>query len=84
MNDTPTPQSRLIWNSTRTLTTVLLLLWAAAIFLSLFYARELSAIQVFGWQLSFYIAAQGLTIFFVILLAIYSVLMRRIERSSSR
>lgn len=68
------------WRQTRTLTLALLLCWGLAIFGSLFFARELSAIQFFGWQLSFYLAAQGLTFLFVILLALYSLLMRRIGR----
>lgn len=50
---------------------------------SLYFARELSALTIFGWPVSFYLAAQGLTLSYVLILAVYSVCMRWIQRSTS-
>jgi len=69
------------WRRTKRLTTVLLLCWGALSFLSLFFARELSDWHFFDWPLSFYLAAQGLTLSYVLILAIYSVGMRWVQRS---
>ena len=60
------------WRYTKRLTSCLLLIWALLSFIVLFFARELSNISFFGWPFSFYMAAQGLTLSFVILLATYS------------
>jgi putative solute:sodium symporter small subunit len=64
------------WLQTRLLTVLLLAFWAALVFGTLFFARELATIDFFGWNLSFYMLAQGLTLSFVLILAVYSVGMR--------
>lgn len=64
------------WRATRCLTAGLLLAWFGATFTVLFFARELSEFSLFGWPFSFYMAAQGLTLFYLILVAVYVVLMR--------
>ncbi|MBC3936029.1 DUF4212 domain-containing protein [Undibacterium rugosum] len=64
------------WRRTKALTVLLLILWALLSFGTLFYARELAAIDFFGWSLSFYMLAQGLTLSFVLILAVYSAGMR--------
>lgn len=69
------------WRHTRQLTAILLASWLALTFGVLFFARELASYTFFGWPLSFYMAAQGLTLFYVLLLAILSIVMRRIERA---
>ncbi|MFZ6845854.1 DUF4212 domain-containing protein [Undibacterium sp. RuTC16W] len=69
------------WRHTRQLTAILLASWLTLTFGILFFARELVAYTFFGWTLSFYMAAQGLTLFYVLLLAILSIVMRRIERA---
>lgn len=68
------------WRRTRRLTAGLLLCWCALNFVILFFARELADLRFFGWPFSFYMAAQGLTLIYVALLAVYSLAMRRIER----
>ncbi|MFZ6759315.1 DUF4212 domain-containing protein [Undibacterium sp. Ji50W] len=68
------------WRYTKRLTSCLLLIWALLSFTVLFFARELSNISFFGWPFSFYMAAQGLTLSFVILLATYSLGMAWIGR----
>lgn len=66
------------WRQTRRLTMSLLLSWLLLSFGILFFARELNALRVFGWSFSFYMAAQGLTLMYVLLLAIFSFKSHRI------
>jgi putative solute:sodium symporter small subunit len=68
------------WRYTRRLTTGLLIIWATLCFCILFFARELDGLSFFGWPFSFYMAAQGLTLSFVLILASYSVGMHIISR----
>ncbi|MBC3908209.1 MULTISPECIES: DUF4212 domain-containing protein [Undibacterium] len=75
--------SKHYWRHTRRLTTVLLVCWGALCFSVLFFARELSALTFFGWPFSFYMAAQGLTLSFVMILAIYSLGMHWIGRKQT-
>jgi putative solute:sodium symporter small subunit len=72
------------WRKTRTIVAWLLAAWAAVGFIVLFFARELSAFSFFGWPFSLYMAAQGLILFYVLLLAVYSYAMRLVERSARR
>ncbi|MCH8619611.1 DUF4212 domain-containing protein [Undibacterium sp. TS12] len=81
MNDTgEITVSRQYWRHTRRLTVGLLSCWALLCFCVLFFARELSGWTFFGWPFSFYMAAQGLTLSFVLIIAIYSLGMRWIGR----
>jgi len=75
--------SKHYWRHTRRLTTALLACWGALCFGVLFFARELSALTFFGWPFSFYMAAQGLTLSFVMILAIYSLGMHWIGRKQT-
>jgi putative solute:sodium symporter small subunit len=59
----------------------LLAAWAVVSFLVLFFAREMDGFNFFGWPLPLYLAGQGLLLFYVLLLAIYSIAMRSIERA---
>ncbi|MBC3863837.1 DUF4212 domain-containing protein [Undibacterium jejuense] len=69
------------WRNAKRLTSILLLLWFSLTFGCLFFARELSTLHFFSWPLSFYIAAQGLTLSFVFILATYSIGMHWIGRT---
>ena len=69
------------WRQTKRLTSVLLLIWGALTFSVLFFARELASLQFFGWPFSFYMAAQGLTLIYVVILGIFSFYSHRIEES---
>ncbi len=72
--------SKQYWRHTRRLTVALMACWAVLCFCVLFFARELSSVVFFGWPFSFYMAAQGLTLSFVLILAIYSLSMGWIGR----
>lgn len=80
----PAQSHRSSWRLTRQLTVCLLASWLLLSFGVLYFARELSNITFFGWPLSFYMAAQGLTLLYVALLGIFSIASHRIERNKGQ
>lgn len=68
------------WRQTRNITAALLLLWFATIFSAVFFARELSGMTLFGWPLSFYLAAQGALLVFLSIIGGYAWRMRVLDR----
>ncbi|MEO6920216.1 MAG: DUF4212 domain-containing protein [Collimonas sp.] len=68
------------WRSTRRLTLALLLVWFGLTFGVIFFARELANMTLFGWPLSFYMAAQGLALGYLLIVAVYTWQMRSIDR----
>jgi putative solute:sodium symporter small subunit len=68
------------WRATRRLTAALLLAWIATGFLAVFFARELADLTLFGWPLSFYLAAQGASLVYLAIIGIYAWRMRRLDR----
>ena len=73
-------RSRDCWSAQRRLTAGLLLLWVAASFGVAWFAPALSSIEFFGWPLSFYMAAQGSPLAFIVLVALYSRAAQRVEQ----
>ena len=67
------------WQRTRRLTMLLLALWLATSFCSVFFARELAGLSVFGWPLSFYLAAQGAALIYLAIIGLYALCMRRLD-----
>ena len=72
------------WRRTRKVTALLLLLWLGTTFGTVFYARELAAMSLSGWPLSFYLAAQGASLIYLAILAVYALAMDRIDRRFAR
>ena len=72
------------WQRTRRVTAWLLLAWFGATFCTIFFARELSALTVFGWPLSFYLAAQGVALANLAIIGAYALAMARIDRRFAR
>lgn len=70
---------RRYWLRNRRLTALLLFLWMAVTFLVAFFARELS-FSFFGWPFSFWMAAQGAPLMYLVLVVIYAVAMNRLDR----
>jgi putative solute:sodium symporter small subunit len=64
------------WQHTRRLTVWLLLAWFLVTFGIIFFARELSSVTLFGWPFSFYMAAQGTVLIYVMIVAVYAWRMR--------
>jgi putative solute:sodium symporter small subunit len=72
------------WQRTRSLTMLLLALWLTASFCTVFFARELAQLSLFGWPLSFYMAAQGAALIYLAILGAYAVELRRFDRRFKR
>jgi putative solute:sodium symporter small subunit len=58
----------------------LLATWLLTTFCIIFFARELSGLTIFGWPLSFYLAAQGASLIYLAIIGFYAWRMRRLER----
>jgi putative solute:sodium symporter small subunit len=70
------------WRSTRNFTLWLSLLWLLATFCVIFFARALHRISLFGWPLSFYMAAQGILLIYVFIVGAYAWRMHRLDQRS--
>jgi putative solute:sodium symporter small subunit len=68
------------WKSTRRMTLWLLLVWFLVTFSAIYFARSLSTYTVFGWPISFFMAAQGSILIYVAIIGIYALRMRRLDR----
>lgn len=67
------------WARVRRLTLALLLLWFIFTFGVIFFARELSGLTLLGWPLSFYMAAQGSTLIYLLIIAFYALAMKKLD-----
>ena len=68
------------WRRTQRLTATLLLAWFVVGFVVTWFARDLD-FPFFGWPFSFWVAAQGGVVVFVLLLVAYA---RRMARNDRR
>jgi putative solute:sodium symporter small subunit len=68
------------WRRTQRLTAALLLAWFGVGFVVTWFARDLD-FPFFGWPFSFWVAAQGGIVVFVVLLVVYA---RRMARNDRR
>jgi len=68
------------WRRTRRLTAVLIATWLLTTFIFIFFAREFSALTILGWPVSFYMAGQGLTVLYLLIIAVYMRRMGKIDR----
>ena len=68
------------WRRTRRLTGILLALWLVTGVGTVFFARDLAHLSVFGWPLSFYMAAQGASLVYLAIIGAYALRMRRLDR----
>jgi putative solute:sodium symporter small subunit len=68
------------WARSRRLIAVLLGLWLATGFGTVFFARDLAHLSVFGWPLSFYLAAQGASLIYLAIIGAYAWRMRILDR----
>jgi putative solute:sodium symporter small subunit len=64
------------WVQTRRLTAVLLLAWFVVTFVGTYFARELRY-SFLGWPFSFYMAAQGSLIVYLLIVYVYARAQRR-------
>jgi putative solute:sodium symporter small subunit len=69
---------RIYWNRNRGLTIALLLVWFGVTFVVTFFARSMT-FTVFGWPFSFYMAAQGCLLIYLLLILLYARRLRRLD-----
>lgn len=67
------------WAKTRRLTSWLLAIWFVMTLAVIFFARELAQYSFLGWPISFYMAAQGSVLIYVLLTAVYARSMQKID-----
>ena len=71
-----------LWRRTRRLTMTLLAIWFGVTFAAIFFARELAGLTLFGWSVSFYIAAQGALLVYLAIVGVYALAMRELDAQS--
>jgi putative solute:sodium symporter small subunit len=72
------------WMRARRLIALLLALWLATSFCTVFFARDLAHLSVFGWPLSFYLAAQGALLTYLCIIGAYAWRMHMLDRDFAR
>jgi putative solute:sodium symporter small subunit len=81
---TPAQARATHWQKTRRMTAWLLVLWLLTGFFGAFFARELAGLSLFGWPLSFYLAAQGSSLVYLGILAVYAWRMRKLDLAAKQ
>jgi putative solute:sodium symporter small subunit len=75
----PQDARHLLWRRTRRLTALLLAMWLLATLVSPWFARSLNARHIAGLPLGYWLAAQGLLVFFLLIIVVYVIWMDRLE-----
>jgi len=74
-----TEAHREYWRRNLRLTSILMAIWFVVTFVMIFFARPLAEITFFGWPFSFYMAAQGSLIVYVVIIFIYAKKMQALD-----
>lgn len=72
------------WKSLRRMTLWLLLIWFIITFVAIFFARSLATYTLLGWPISFFMAAQGSILIYVVIIAIYAWRTRHLDKIYQR
>lgn len=70
---------RRYWSRTRRVTALLMAVWLVVTFVVAYFARELS-FAFFGWPFSWWVAAQGALLVYVLIVVCYAHYMDRLDR----
>jgi putative solute:sodium symporter small subunit len=68
------------WRKNLVVTAILLFVWFVVTFVEAWYARELNGITFLGFPLGFYMSAQGSLAIYVIIIGIYAVYMKKLDK----
>jgi len=68
------------WSRNLRITAILLGIWFVVTYVMAYFAVPLAEINFFGWPLSFYMAAQGSLIVFVVQLFVFARMQHAIDR----
>jgi putative solute:sodium symporter small subunit len=74
-----TEKHREYWQRNLRLTAILLAIWFIVTFVMAYFARPLAETNFFGWPFSFYMAAQGSLIIYVLIIWYYARRMRKLD-----
>ena len=74
-----TERHRDYWRRNLRLTGVLLVVWFLAGFVAVFFAREMQVFNFFGWPFSFWMAAQGALLVYLLIVGLYARAMHRLD-----
>lgn len=74
-----TESHRQYWQKNLRITGILLSIWFVVTFVVAFFARDLN-FNFFGWPFSFWVAAQGSLIVYVVIIAFYARTMNRLDQ----
>jgi putative solute:sodium symporter small subunit len=74
-----TEKHREYWQRNLNLTMVLLAVWFVVTFVMGYFARPLAEINFAGWPLSFYMAAQGSLIIYIVIIWYYARAMNNLD-----
>ena len=66
------------WRASQRITAALLAVWLSVTFGVAYFARELGG-SLFGWPFSFWVAAQGALLVFLLLVCLYARWMSRLD-----
>jgi len=83
----PTAQARprtRYWHHNLLLIVGLLCIWCLVTFVPAYFALELSHYFIFGWPFSFWMAAFGAPLFFLLIVGVYAWYMARYDRRARR
>ncbi|WP_025136891.1 DUF4212 domain-containing protein [Achromobacter sp. DH1f] len=75
----PTPVPSRYWRRNVWLIVLLLVVWAALTFIPSYFARSLS-FDFIGWPFSFWMAAYGAPLAYLVIIAVYARIMNREDR----
>jgi len=67
------------WSRNLRITAILLLIWFVVTYVMAYFAIPLAEINFAGWPLSFYMAAQGSLIVYVLIIWYYARAMRKLD-----
>ena len=68
------------WRRNLNLTLVLLIIWFVVTFVMAYFARPLSQVNFFGFPFSFYMAAQGSLIIYIVIIGVYARKMGKLDQ----
>ncbi|HJV70309.1 DUF4212 domain-containing protein [Ideonella sp.] len=74
-----TPMQKRYWRRNLRITSVLLAIWFVVTFVVAYFARELD-FTFLGWPFSFWVAAQGALIVYVVIIWYYARAMNRLDQ----
>ena len=76
----PSARHQEYWRKNLFITGLLLSIWFVATFVEGWYARELNTITFLGFPLGFYMSAQGSLIIYVVIIGVYALYMKKLDK----